>query len=105
MSNNTTEQNENKQEVIPAPVLDCEAFREDLADCDLTTKEENEYLAVLWDIMRMMVDLNLDMDAVHMLMPPSLCKAFNDEEVEAKQQTDQTEPTTENSNGERSVNG
>ncbi|PXX07103.1 hypothetical protein C8R27_1563 [Nitrosomonas ureae] len=105
MSNNTTERNENKQEVIPGPVLDCDAFREDLADCDLTTQEENEYLAILWDIMRMMVDLNLDMDAVHMLMPPSLCKAFNDEDVEANQQTDQTEATTEKSNGERSNNG
>lgn len=105
MSNNTTEQNENNQEAIPVPVLDCEAYRKDLAECDLTTKEENEYLAILWDIMRMMVDLNLDMDAVHMLMPPSLCKAFNDEDVEAEQPTDQTETTTENSNGKRSNNG
>ncbi|SEP76956.1 hypothetical protein [Nitrosomonas ureae] len=104
MSNNTTERNENKQEVIPVPVLDCDAFREDLADCDLTTEQENEYLAILWDIMRMMVDLNLDMDAVHMLIPPSLCKAFN-EGVEAEQQSDQTEATTEKSNGKRSNNG
>lgn len=102
MSNNTTEHNENK--VIPVPVLDCDAFRGDLADCDLTIQEENEYLAILWDIMRMMVDLNLDMDAVHMLMPPSLCKAFNDGD-EAEQQFNQTEPATENSNGERSNNG
>lgn len=105
MSNNTTEQNTNKQEAIPVPVLDCDAFREDLGECGLTTDEENEYLAILWDIMRMMVDLNLDMDAVHMLMPPTLCKAFNDEDVEAKQQTDQTEPITENSNDKRSNNG
>jgi len=105
MSNNTTEQNENKQEVIPVPILDCEAFRGDLAECDFSAEEENEYLAVLWDIMRMMVDLNLDMDAVHMLMPPTLCKAFNDRDVEAKQQADQTEPTTEKSNGKRSNNG
>ncbi|MBL8496781.1 hypothetical protein [Nitrosomonas sp. JL21] len=105
MSNNTTEQNESKQEAIPVPVLDCEAFREDLVDCDLTIKEENEYLAILWDIMRMMVDLNLDMDAVHMLMPPSLCKAFNDEDVVVEQPSNQTEPATEKSNGERSNHG
>ncbi len=105
MSNNTTEQNENKQEVIPVPVLDCDAFRGDLADCNLTTEEENEYLAILWDIMRMWIDLNLDMDAVYMIMPPTLCKAFNDEDVEAKRQTDQTEPATEKTNGERSNNG
>lgn len=105
MSNNTTEQNENKQEAIPVPVLICDAYREDLAECDFSAEEENEYLAILWDIMRMMVDLNLDMDAVHMLMPPSLCNAFNDVDVEAKQQTDQTEPATEKSNGERSNNG
>ncbi len=106
MSNNTTEQNENKQEAIPVPVLDCDAFREDLADCDLTTEEENEYLAILWDIMRMMViDLNLDMDAVYMIMPPTLCKAFNDRDAEEKLKSDQTEPTTEKSNGERSNNG
>jgi len=105
MSNSTIEQKENKQEAIPAPILDCDAFRGDLADCDLTTGEENEYLAILWDIMRMMVDLNLDMDAVHMLMPPSLCKAFNHEDVEAEHPSNQAEPTTEKSNGKRSNNG
>ncbi len=105
MSNNTTEQNENKQEVIPVPVLDCDAFRGGLADGDFSAEEENEYLAILWDIMRIMVDLNLDMDAVYMIMPPTLCKAFNDEDVEANQQTDQTEPVTEKSNGKRSNNG
>ncbi len=85
--------------------MDCDAFREDLVDCDLTTQEENEYLAILWDIMRMWVDLNLDMDAIYMIMPPTLCKAFNDEDVEVEQQSNQTEPATENSNGERSNNG
>lgn len=105
MSNNTTEQNENKQEVIPVPVLDCDAFRGDLADCDLSAEEENEYLAILWDIMRMMVDLNLDMDAVHKLMPPSLCKSFNNEDVEVEQPSNQTEPATKKTNGERSNNG
>lgn len=56
--------------------------------------------------MRMWVDLNLDMDAVHMLMPPSLCKAFNDEDVEAAHPSNQTEPATETQkNGKRSNNG
>lgn len=105
MSKNTTEQNENKQEAIPAPVLDCDAYRQELADSNLTTKEENEYLAILWDIMRMWVDFNLDMEAIYMIMPPTLCKAFNDEDVEVKQQTDQTEPTIAKSKGERSNNG
>lgn len=102
MSNNTTEQNENKQEVIPVPVLDCVAFRGDLADCGLMTEEENEYLAILWDIMRMMVDLNLEADAVYMLMPPSLCKAFNDDDVEAEQQPNKLIQTTDEENGKRS---
>ncbi len=110
MNNNTTEQNENKQEAIPVPVLDCEAFRGDLADCDLTTQEENEYLAILWDIMRMMVDLNLDMDAVHMLMPPSLCKTFNDEKTDGdgkglEQRLNHSTPTKTKKSSERSNNG
>lgn len=105
MSDNTTERNENKQEAIPVPVLDCDTYREDLAECNFSVEEENEYLATVWDIMRMMVDLNLDMDAVQMLMPPSLCKAFNDEDVEVEQQFNQTEATTEKSNGKRSNHG
>jgi len=110
MSNNTTEQNENKQEVIPVPVLDCDAYRGELADSNLTTKEENEYLAIVWDIMRMMVDLNLDADAVYMLMPPSLCKTFNDEKTdqdgnESEQRLNHNTPTKTKKSSERSNNG
>ena len=41
-----------------------------MTDLKLTPAQENELLTILWDIMRMMVDLNLDMDAVQMVMPP-----------------------------------
>lgn len=110
MSNNTIEQNENKQEVIPVPVLDCDAFRGDLADCNLTTEEENEYLVILWDIMRMSVDLSLDMDAVHMLMPPSLCKTFNDEKTDddgngSEQRLNHSIHTKTKKSSERNNNG
>ncbi|WP_160828608.1 hypothetical protein [Nitrosomonas sp. JL21] len=103
MNNNATEQNENKREAIPVPTLDYDIYRGDLADLKLTAAQENELLTILWDIMRMMVDLNLDMDAVHVLMPPSLCKAFNEdgEDDEAEQKRNRSAGTQ----NERSRNG
>lgn len=79
MSNETTEQQEDKQETIPVPTLDYDAYRGDLRNLELTAEQENELLTILWDIMRTMVDLNLDMDAVQMIMPPSLYGIFNGE--------------------------
>lgn len=79
MSNETTKQQEDKLEVTPVPTLDYDAYRGDLRNLELTAKQENELLAILWDIMRTMVDLNLDMDAVQMIMPPSLYGIFNGE--------------------------
>lgn len=102
MSNDTIEQHKNKQEVIPAPILDYDLYRANLTDLELTTEQENELLAILWDIMRMMVDLNLDMDAVQMVMPPSLCKAFNektDEEDDEAEQKCNRSTGTQNERG------
>jgi len=92
MSNETTEQQETEQEAISAPKLDYDLYRGDLRDLDLTTEQENELLTILWDIMKTMVDLNLDMDAVQMAIPPSLYGIFNDE----------TDRNTAIHNGERS---
>lgn len=102
--NDTTEQSENKREVLPVPVLDYDIYRGDLTDLKLTAAQENELLTILWDIMRMMVDLNLDMDAMQMVMPPSLCKAFNektDGEGDEAEQKDNRNADTQN---ERSRN-
>jgi len=105
MSNNAVEQNEKKQEVIPALVLDCDAFRNDLTDFELTSEQENELLTILWDIMRMMVDLNLDMDAVQMVMPPSLCKAFNEKTDGEDDEAEQKDNRSADTQNERSRNG
>ena len=78
MSNDTIDQHNNKQKVIPTPILDYDLYRADLTDLELTAEQENELLAILWDIMRTMCDLNLDMDAVQMIIPPSLYSTFND---------------------------
>lgn len=106
MNNDTIEQNENKREAIAVPVLDYDIYRGDLTDLKLTAEQENELLTILWDIMRMMVDLNLDMDAVQMVMPPSLCKAFNEktdgEDDEAEQKDNRSADTQ---NGKRSNDG
>ena len=60
---------------------------------ELTPEQEKELLLILWDMMRTLCDLNLEMDAVQMIIPPSLYKAFNDETDEnlneAQQQLDQ----------------
>ena len=103
MNNNATEQNENKREAIPVPTLDYDIYRGDLTDLKLTAEQENELLTILWDIMRMMIDLNLDMDALQIVMPPSLCKAFNEDGKydEAEQKSNRNSDTQ----NERSRNG
>ncbi|PTQ98747.1 hypothetical protein C8R30_10924 [Nitrosomonas nitrosa] len=93
MNDETTTQEKSKQEAIPVPVLDVDAYRADWTDLELTPEQEKELLLILWDMMRTLCDLNLEMDAVQMIMPPSLYKAFNDETDEnlneAEQQLDQ----------------
>jgi len=101
MSNETTEQQEDKRETIPVPTLDYDAYRGDLRNLDLTTEQENELLTILWDIMRTMVDLNLD--AVQMIMPPSLYGIFNGEtgnqpDIQVEQKSGRSSDTH---NGER----
>jgi hypothetical protein len=71
-----------------------------LVDFDLTAEQENELLSILWDIMRTMCDLNLDMDAVQMIMPTFLYAALNEEKDESEKAK---QPFNERaSNGERS---
>lgn len=96
MSNETTEQQEIEQEAISAPKLDYDLYRGDLRDLDLTTEQENELLTILWEIMKTMVDLNLDMDAVQMVIPPSLYGIFNDE---TERSTDTQKDTRSKPNG------
>lgn len=99
MSNDTIDQHKNKQKVIPTPILDYDLYRADLTDLELTAEQENELLAILWDIMRMMCDLNLDMDAVQMIIPPSLYSTFNDktdDESDAAEKKINSSADTEN---------
>lgn len=89
MNDETTTQEKSKQEAIPVPVLDVDAYRADWTDLELTPEQENELLLILWDMMRTLCDLNLEMDAVQMIMPPSLYKAFNDETDENLNEAEQ----------------
>jgi hypothetical protein len=84
MNEETVAQGKNKQEVISTPTLDCDAYRADLADFELTAEQENELLSILWDIMRTMCDLNLDMDAVQMIVPTFLYARLNEEKKESE---------------------
>lgn len=79
MHDETIEQRKNKQELIPTPILDYDAYRADWADLELTAEQENELLSILWNIMRTMCDLSLEMDAVQMIMPTLLHSAFSGE--------------------------
>ncbi|MCB1937431.1 MAG: hypothetical protein KDF59_15995 [Nitrosomonas sp.] len=93
MNDETTTQEKSKQKAIPVPVLDIDTYRADWTDLELTPEQEKELLLILWDMMRTLCDLNLEMDAVQMIMPPSLYKTFNDETDEnlneVEQQLDQ----------------
>jgi hypothetical protein len=102
MNEETVTEGKNKQEVIPVPTLDCDAYREDLVDFDLTAEQENELLSILWDIMRTMCDLNLDMDAVQMIMPTFLYAALNEEKNESAKTAQSFNDSAGASNGERS---
>lgn len=89
MNDETTTQEKSKQEAITVPVLDVDAYRADWTDLELTPEQEKELLLILWDMMRTLCDLNLEMDAVQMIMPPSLYKAFNDETDENLNEAEQ----------------
>lgn len=102
MNEEAVTQGKNKQEVIPVPTLDCDAYRADLIDFDLTPEQENELLSILWDIMRTMCDLNLDMDAVQMIMPTFLYAALNEEKGEHEKAAQPFNESAGASNGERS---
>ncbi len=85
-----TENSNGKQQAIPAPTLDYEAYRTDLTEFELTKEQEDELLLILWNIMCTMCDLSLDMDSVHMIIPAILNSALeekpNDEADTIKQQ-------------------
>jgi hypothetical protein len=102
MNEGTVKEGKNKQEVIPVPTLDCDAYRGDLVDFELTAEQENELLSILWDIMRTMCDLNLDMDAVQMIMPTFLYAALNEEKNESEGAAQPFNESADPSNGERS---
>ncbi|MGH8764014.1 MAG: hypothetical protein ACREUR_12440 [Nitrosospira sp.] len=103
MNEETATQGKNKEEVIPVPTLDYDAYREDLVDFDLTAEQENELLSILWDIMRTMCDLNLDMDAVQMIMPTFLYAALNEEKDDKPERAAQSFNESANTqDGERS---
>jgi len=101
MNDETVTQRKNEQ-VISAPILDCDAYRTDLADFDLTAEQENELLSILWDIMRTMCDLNLDMDAVQMIMPTFLYAALNEEKDESEKAAQLFNRSADIQDGERS---
>lgn len=58
-------------EISPlAPLkLDHEAFREDIAELELTDEQERELLQTLWNIMCVFVDIGWGVDTVQLLFP------------------------------------
>jgi hypothetical protein len=102
MNDETITPGKNKQEVISVPTLDCDAYRADLADFELTAEQENELLSILWDIMRTMCDLNLDMDAVQMVMPTFLYARLNEEKNESEGAAQPFNESADTQGGERS---
>ncbi len=76
MIENSKTKCESDKQTIPVPTLDYETYRTDLAALELTKEQEDELLLILWDIMRTMCDLSLDMDSVHMIVPSILQSAF-----------------------------
>ncbi len=78
-------------QAFPALVLDPDEYREDLAAFNLTREQENELLAVLWNIMCTMVDIGFGEDSVQMILPAILKNASADsvnklEQKDSKQQ-------------------
>ena len=65
MSETTGQRLTNSGEGIGPPLaLDPDEYREHLEDFDLTAEQENELLAVLWNIMRTFVDIGFGLDSV-----------------------------------------
>lgn len=83
--NETTGGNDKKQ-AIPVPILDYEAYRTDWAELELSSEHENELLLILWDIMRTMCDLSLNMDSMSMVTDTILRSAFKNETDTQEQQ-------------------
>lgn len=74
-----SENSHSENQAIPAPTLDYDAYRADLAELELTKEQEDELLLILWNIMCTMCDLSLDMDSVHMIIPAILNSALEKE--------------------------
>ncbi len=72
------ENSHSKNQAIPAPTLDYDAYRADLAELELTKEQEDELLLILWNIMCTMCDLSLDMDSIHMIIPAILNSALEE---------------------------
>lgn len=77
--NDKTIENNKDQQTIPVPTLDYDEYRADWAEYELTTEQENELLATLWNIMCTMCDIGWGMDAVQMIMPTLLHSAVDNE--------------------------
>lgn len=53
---------------LPALTLDPEKYRQGLAEFDMTPEQENELLAVLWNIMSNMVDMGFGIDSTQLVL-------------------------------------
>lgn len=98
MNDDTIERDKNKQAVISAPVLDYDAYHADWADLELTAEQEHELLSILWEIMRTMCDLSLEMDAVQMIMPTILCRALDDKTAGEPGEAEEVNQSTDTQN-------
>ena len=60
----------------PAPKLNLEDYREDLAGFDLSKEQEEELIQTLWMIVCTLIDIGFGFDAVQQVIPDYLQRAF-----------------------------
>jgi|GEM_PF-6628957 len=54
---------------LQMPVLNCDDYRDELAEFGLTPEQEEEFLTLLWEIVRTAVDIGFGLDSAQVLIP------------------------------------
>lgn len=63
------------------PVLDVDEYRADLAELQLTPEQERELLECMWEIVKMIVDSQLGLDATSNVLSAVARKIFLGDEI------------------------
>ncbi|WP_348675398.1 hypothetical protein [uncultured Abyssibacter sp.] len=82
--------------IYEPPTLDPEQYRASLAEFKMTKEQQDELLAVLWNIMRTFVELGWGLDSVNSIFSEMAQNAVLDSE----NTLEQNHPTRERKRGE-----